>query len=88
MHTIIAKRVIIVIIVVLSLSFLIGCGGRIYAPKEGSAIWYYHPELPEADNTVEDARNDGKDKKCPEEFKAAHELKEEAYRCILVMPYR
>jgi OOP family OmpA-OmpF porin len=52
----------------------------VYAPKEGSAIWYYHPELPEADKAVEDARAAGKDKKCPEEFKVANDLKEEAYR--------
>jgi OOP family OmpA-OmpF porin len=79
MQAITAKRVLMVIIVVLSLSLLIGCGGRIYAPKEGSAIWYYHPELPEADKAVEDARKAGKDKECPEEFKAANDLKEEAY---------
>ncbi len=80
MQTISARRVLMVIIVLLSLSFLIGCGGRMYAPKEGSAIWYYHPELPEADKAVEDARKAGKDKQCPEEFKAANDLKEAAYR--------
>jgi OOP family OmpA-OmpF porin len=79
MQTITAKRVFMIIIVLLSLSLLIGCGGRMYAPKEGSAIWYYHPELPEADKAVEDARKAGKDKQCPEEFKAANDLKEEAY---------
>jgi len=80
MQSIPAKRVLMVIIVLLSLSLLIGCGGRMYAPKEGSAIWYYHPELPEADKAVEDARNAGKDKQCPAEFEAANDLKEEAYR--------
>jgi outer membrane protein OmpA-like peptidoglycan-associated protein len=80
MQAITAKRVLMFIIVVVSMSFLIGCGGRIYAPKEGSAIWYYHPELPEADKAVEDARKAGKDKQCPEEFKAANDLKENAYR--------
>jgi len=80
MQAITAKRVLMVMIVLLSLSLLIGCGGRMYAPKEGSAIWYYHPELPEADKAVEDARKAGKDKQCPEEFKAANGLKEEAYR--------
>jgi outer membrane protein OmpA-like peptidoglycan-associated protein len=79
MQTITAKRVLMVIIVLLSVSLLIGCGGRMYAPKEGSAIWYYHPELPEADKAVEDARKAGKDKQCPAEFEAANDLKEEAY---------
>lgn len=79
MQTISPRRIFIVIIAVLSLSLLIGCAGRIYAPKEGSAIWYYHPELPEAEKAVEDARNAGKDTECPEEFKAADDKKEAAY---------
>jgi OOP family OmpA-OmpF porin len=74
------KRVLMVIIVVISLSLLIGCGGRVYAPREGSAIWYYHPELPEAEKAVEDAQKAGKDKQCPDEFQAAKHLMEEAYR--------
>ena len=79
MQAITVKRVLMVLIALLSLSFLIGCAGRIYAPKEGSAIWYYHPELPAADKAVEDARKAGKDSQCPEEFNAANDLKEKAY---------
>jgi OmpA-OmpF porin, OOP family len=79
MQTINARRVLMITIVLLSLSLLIGCAGRIYAPKEGSAIWYYHPELPEADKAVEDARKAGKDKLCPEEFKAAETQMKSAY---------
>jgi OmpA-OmpF porin, OOP family len=79
MQTITARRVLMVIIVLLSLSLVFGCAGRIYAPKEGSAIWYYHPELPEADKAVEDARKAGKDAACPEEFKAAEDMKKAAY---------
>ena len=56
MQAITAKRVLIVVIAVLSLSLMIGCAGKEYAPKEGSAIWYYHQELPEADRAVEEAR--------------------------------
>ena len=33
MQAITAKRVLMVIIAVLSLSFLIGCAGRVYAPR-------------------------------------------------------
>ena len=80
MQAITAKRVLMVIIAVLSLSFLIGCAGRVYAPREGSAIWYYHPELPEAAKAVEDAQKAGKDTECPDEFQAAKHLMEEAYR--------
>jgi len=79
MQTTSSGRVFIVIIAVLSLSLLIGCAGRVYAPKEGSAIWYYHPELPEAEKAVENARKAGKDAECPEEFKAAYDMKEAAY---------
>lgn len=63
-----------------TLTFLVGCGGRVYAPREGSAIWYYHPELPEAAQAVEAAQKAGKDKVCPDEFQAAKNRMEEAYR--------
>ncbi|NWF76867.1 MAG: OmpA family protein [Nitrospirae bacterium] len=65
----------------IAIIFLIGCSGRVYAPREGSAIWYYHPELPEAAKAVEDAQKAGKDKECPDEFNAAKELMDEAY-CV------
>ena len=76
MQTIDAKRVLIVIVAVLSVSFLVGCGGIVYAPKKG--VGYYHRELPEADKAVEDARKAGKDKVCPEEFQAAKDRMEAA----------
>jgi OmpA-OmpF porin, OOP family len=79
MQVIIAKRVFMVMIALFSLSVLVGCAGRVYAPKEGSAIWYYHPELPDADKAIEDARKAGKDTQCPDEFNAAKDMKEAAY---------
>jgi len=81
MQTIDAKRVLIVIVAVLSVSFLVGCGGIVYAPKKG--VGYYHRELPEADKAVEDARKAGKDKVCPEEFQAAKDRMEAAYETYL-----
>ena len=63
-----------------ALTFLAGCGSRVYAPREGSAIWYYHPQLPEAAKAVEDAQKTGKDSGCPEEFQAAENRMKEAYR--------
>jgi outer membrane protein OmpA-like peptidoglycan-associated protein len=68
------------LLALVTLSFLVGCAGRVYAPREGSAIWYYHPELPEAAKAVEDAQKAGKDTLCPEEFQAAKHLMEDAYR--------
>ncbi len=61
--------------------FLSGCAGREFAPKRG--VMYYHPELPAADRAVEAARAAGKDKECPEDFKAAEKMKEEAYDIYL-----
>ena len=58
-----------------------GCAGREFAPKRG--VLYYHPELPAADRAVEAARAAGKDKECPEDFKAAEKMKEEAYDIYL-----
>lgn len=73
-------RVVLVLLVVASLSSLIGCAGMEYAPKEPSILWYYPTQLPEADRAVEAARKAGKDKECPDEFNAANAMKEEAYR--------
>jgi outer membrane protein OmpA-like peptidoglycan-associated protein len=70
------KRVFIVVIMAY-LSFLLGCTGMVAAPKHG--IWFYHKELPKADKAVEAARSAGKDKECPEAFKAVEDLKNKAY---------
>jgi OOP family OmpA-OmpF porin len=61
------------------LSFLVGCAslGLEYAPK--GPYLYYHKELVTAERTVEAARQAGKDKECPEEFKAVEKLKNDAY---------
>ena len=73
------KTLFIVLICVVSLSFMVGCGGKEFAPKSPYAFWYYHKELPEADRAVEAARKAGKDKECPKEFNAAAQLRDKAY---------
>jgi OOP family OmpA-OmpF porin len=76
-----SRRILLLtVIALITLTFLVGCGGKVYAPRDGSAIWYYHPELPEAAKAVEDAQKAGKDKLCPDEFQAAKNRMEEAYR--------
>jgi OOP family OmpA-OmpF porin len=76
-----SKRIFLLAVMALvTLTFLVGCGGRVYAPREGSAIWYYHPELPEAAQAVENAQKAGKDEVCPDEFQAAACRMKEAYR--------
>ena len=79
MQVITARRVLIVVIAVLSLSVMFGCAGREFAPKDPYMYWYYPKELPEADRAVEAARQAGKDRQCPDEFNAAWDLKEKAY---------
>ncbi len=64
------------------LSFLIvlfGCAraGMEYAPKRN--YLYYHKELPAAERAVEAARRAGKDKECPDEFRAVEKMKDAAY---------
>jgi outer membrane protein OmpA-like peptidoglycan-associated protein len=59
----------------LLLSVLVGCAGMEVAPD---GIWYPR-ELPAAVRAVEAARQAGKDKECPDEFKAAEKMKNEAY---------
>ncbi len=59
----------------LFLSVLVGCAGMEVAPD---GIWYPR-ELPAAVRAVEAARQAGKDKECPDEFKAAEKMKNDAY---------
>jgi OOP family OmpA-OmpF porin len=61
----------------LSAIVLAGCEGMVFAPK--NAMWYYPKELPAAENAVDTARQAGKDKQCPNEFKEAEKMKDGAY---------
>jgi len=60
-------------------SVLVGCAslGLEYAPK--GQYLYYHVELPAAERAVEAARRAGKDKECPDEFKAVEMMGNKAY---------
>ncbi len=69
-------RVLLSLVSVLILGSLLGCALE-YAPK---GRWLYYPnELPAADRAVEAARQAGKDKECPDEFKAAEKMRDDAY---------
>ncbi len=66
------------IAVVLScLVLLAGCAGMEFAPKGG--MLFYHQQLPAADRAVEAARSAGKAAQCPEAFREAERLRDEAY---------
>ena len=74
-----ALRTLPMMAILLFLSVLVGCArmGLEYAPKR--EYLYYHRELPAAERAVEAARKAGKDKECPEEFKAVEKMKDAAY---------
>jgi len=79
MNLSVTRKLLLVLICVVSLSLLFGCAGREFAPKSPYTYWYYPPELPAADRAVEAARQAGKDKQCPAEFQAAADLRDRAY---------
>jgi outer membrane protein OmpA-like peptidoglycan-associated protein len=68
-------------VVLSSLTFLIGCAGLEFAPKnvKNACCWYFPPELVEADRAVANAQKSGKDKVCPVEFAEAKLMKDKAY---------
>jgi len=74
-----ALRALPMMAILLFLSVLVGCAslGLEYAPKR--EYLYYHKELPAAERAVEAARRAGKDRECPDEFKAVEKLKNDAY---------
>jgi OOP family OmpA-OmpF porin len=80
MKTITVKRVFMSVIAVFSMSMIYGCAGYEVNTKRGNIPGYYiRSEMQEADRAVESARQAGKDKNCPVEFKAAEDAKNNAY---------
>ena len=70
-----AVKKILMVVVLLSFSVLFGCAGSgEYLIKGG-----FPDELLEADRAVEEARQAGKDTKCPDEFNSAKGMAEKAY---------
>jgi outer membrane protein OmpA-like peptidoglycan-associated protein len=74
-------KVLALLIPVLTFIFLVGCAGRQFAPKY--AVWYYPPELVQADRAIMEAKKAGKHKTCPVEFKEAKDMKKKAYEVYL-----
>lgn len=61
------------------LTALYGCSGFEVNKYKDVNGYYIHKELPEADRAVASARQAGKEQQCPNEFKAAEELKDKAF---------
>ncbi len=74
-----AVRALPMLAILLFLSAVVGCArlGLEYAPKR--QYLFYHKELPAAERAVEAARKAGKDRECPDEFKAVEKKKNDAY---------
>ena len=68
------------VVTMLSLSTMFGCASYEVNSKRGNIPGYYiRQEMQQADRAVEAAREAGKDRSCPEEFRAAEAAKDNAY---------
>jgi outer membrane protein OmpA-like peptidoglycan-associated protein len=83
MQAITAKRVLIVVIAVFSLSLMVGCYGMEKRPAYRSGYLYYPTALVNADRALDEARMAGKDKECPAEFNAAKDMVDKAYEVYM-----
>jgi outer membrane protein OmpA-like peptidoglycan-associated protein len=83
MQAITAKRVLIFIIAVFSMSLLVGCSGKERRPEYRSGYLYYPTALVSADRALDEARAAGKDKECPAEFNAAKDMVDRAYEVYM-----
>src|ERR1039457_366922 len=69
-----------ILIAVTSAGTLFGCANYEVNTKRGDIPGYYiRTEMQESDRAIESARQAGKDKTCPVEFKAAEDAKNNAY---------
>jgi len=83
MQTVTAKRVLIVVIAVFSISVMVGCSGMEKRPAYRSGYFYYPTALVNADRALDQARMAGKDRECPAEFNAAKDMVDKAYEVYM-----
>jgi outer membrane protein OmpA-like peptidoglycan-associated protein len=83
MQTITAKRVLIFVIAVFSVSLMAGCSGLEKRPEYRSGYLYYPVALVNADRALDEARNAGKDKECPAEFNDVKDMADKAYETYM-----
>jgi outer membrane protein OmpA-like peptidoglycan-associated protein len=83
MKAIPAKRVLMIVIAVFSLSVMVGCSGMEKRPAYRGGYLYYPAALVNADRALDEARAAGKDKECPEEFNAAKDMVDKAYETYM-----
>ncbi|MFI5295783.1 MAG: OmpA family protein [Thermodesulfovibrionales bacterium] len=83
MLAITAKRVLIFVIAIFSMSVMVGCAGLEKRPANRGGYLYYPPALVNADRALDEARAAGKDKECPAEFNAARDMVDRAYELYM-----
>jgi outer membrane protein OmpA-like peptidoglycan-associated protein len=83
MQAITAKRVLIVVIAVFSMSLMVGCSGMEKRPAYRGGYLYYPTALVNADRALDEARMAGKDRECPAEFNAAKDMVDKAYEVYM-----
>jgi len=83
MQAVTAKRVLIVVIAVFSISVMVGCSGMEKRPAYRSGYFYYPTALVNADRALDQARMAGKDRECPAEFNAAKDMVDKAYEVYM-----
>lgn len=73
-------KVLVAVIILVSLSLMLGCRGMEKAPEHRSPGYLYYPKvLVDADKALDEARQKGKDKECPKEFNEAKARVDKAY---------
>jgi len=83
MQAITAKRVLIFVIAIFSMSLIVGCSGLEKRPANRGGYLYYPPALVNADRALDEARAAGKDKECPAEFNASKDIVDKAYEVYM-----
>ena len=85
MKAISAKRVLLIIMAILSISLMVGCARIVGVSKSADYRGgkYYPTCLVNADKALDEARMAGKDKECPDEFNALKDMIDNAYKTHL-----
>jgi outer membrane protein OmpA-like peptidoglycan-associated protein len=83
MQAITAKRVLIVVVAVFSLTLMVGCSGMKKRPAYRGGYLYYPTALVNADRALDEAIATGKDKECQAEFDALKNKVNKAYEVYM-----
>ncbi|NTU43302.1 MAG: OmpA family protein, partial [Nitrospirales bacterium] len=78
-----AKRVLMFVLAVFSISLMVGCSGLEKRTANRSGYLYYPTALVAADRALAEARLAGKDRQCPTEFNAAKDMLDKAYEVYM-----